>query len=200
MKASDNQFPSILVTEQASKPAAPVAGDQRLYMKTDHKLYHENSAGAETEVGSGTLITSALLLNYTGSTDLWDGASLSAGSWQDLSANQNFVVANAAAVIAISVIGNALAGNNAASKTLAVRIIIDSGGTPITKTLGAGKSPANGYVNILGGNSVIYLTGLSAATHTVKVQINPTGAVTGYCRCQTLPDEEFLIVQVVQLT
>jgi hypothetical protein len=51
MKASDNQFPSILVTEQASKPAAPVAGDQRLYMKTDHKLYHENSDGTETEVG-----------------------------------------------------------------------------------------------------------------------------------------------------
>ena len=50
-KASDNEFPSILVTEQASKPTAPASGDQRIYMKTDHKLYHEDSGGAETEVG-----------------------------------------------------------------------------------------------------------------------------------------------------
>ena len=48
-KGSDNQFPSILVTEQASKPASPVAGDQRIYIKTDHKLYHVDSGGTETE-------------------------------------------------------------------------------------------------------------------------------------------------------
>lgn len=52
-KASDNDFPSLLVTEQASKPTAPAAGKQRLYMKTDHKLYHEDNGGTETEVGGG---------------------------------------------------------------------------------------------------------------------------------------------------
>lgn len=52
-KASDNQFPSVLFTEQASKPASPSAGDRRLYFKDDHKLYHVDSAGAEAEVGGG---------------------------------------------------------------------------------------------------------------------------------------------------
>lgn len=52
-KASNNDYPSILVTEQAAKPTAPATGKQRLYMKTDHKLYHEDSGGTETEVGAG---------------------------------------------------------------------------------------------------------------------------------------------------
>jgi hypothetical protein len=40
-------------TEQASKPSAPSSGNQRLYMKTDGKLYLENSTGTETVVGGG---------------------------------------------------------------------------------------------------------------------------------------------------
>lgn len=61
-KGSDNDFPSILITEQAVKPTAPAAGKQRLYMKTDHKLYHEDSGGTETEVGgaSGDVATDAI--------------------------------------------------------------------------------------------------------------------------------------------
>lgn len=52
-KGSDNDFPSILVTEQGSKPTAPASSKQRIYMKTDHKLYHEDNGGTETEVGGG---------------------------------------------------------------------------------------------------------------------------------------------------
>ena len=63
-KGSDNDYPSILITEQASKPTAPAAGKQRIYMKTDHKLYHEDSGGTETEVGGG-----GTLGGSTGSTD-----------------------------------------------------------------------------------------------------------------------------------
>lgn len=50
-KASDNPFPSVLLVEQAAKPAAPDSGNQRLYLKTDHKLYTENSAETETPIG-----------------------------------------------------------------------------------------------------------------------------------------------------
>lgn len=64
-KGSNNDYPSILVTEQAAKPTAPASGKQRLYMKTDHKLYHEDSGGTETEVGGG----SGSIGGSTGSTD-----------------------------------------------------------------------------------------------------------------------------------
>lgn len=53
-KGSDNDFPSVLLSEQASTPADPATGKQRLYFKTtDHKLYHVNGAGVELEVGRG---------------------------------------------------------------------------------------------------------------------------------------------------
>jgi hypothetical protein len=65
-KASDNDFPSWLVTEQASKPSAPAAGKQRLYMKTDHKLYHENSGGTETEVGAAPTIVAQAIFSVEG--------------------------------------------------------------------------------------------------------------------------------------
>lgn len=49
----DNPSPYLTVVEQGSKPSAPAAGKQLLYMKTDHKLYHEDSGGTETEVAGG---------------------------------------------------------------------------------------------------------------------------------------------------
>lgn len=52
-KASNNDFPSILMTEQAVKPSAPAAGKWRIYPKTDHKFYWEDSGGTETEIGGG---------------------------------------------------------------------------------------------------------------------------------------------------
>src|SRR5512139_51468 len=62
-KASDNDFPSILLTEQASKPTSPAAGKRRIYFKTDNKFYNVDEAGTETEVGGGAIGGS------TGSTD-----------------------------------------------------------------------------------------------------------------------------------
>jgi len=54
-KASDNAFPSILITE-GTEPSAPAAGKQRLYVdSTTHKLMLTNSSGTESEVGSGAL-------------------------------------------------------------------------------------------------------------------------------------------------
>ena len=51
MKASDNAFPSILITE-GTEPSAPAAGKQRLYIdSTTHVLMLTNSSGTETAVG-----------------------------------------------------------------------------------------------------------------------------------------------------
>jgi hypothetical protein len=51
--ASLNQFPFLTFAEQATSPAAPAEGLVLVYRKTDGKLYVQDSAGTETELGAG---------------------------------------------------------------------------------------------------------------------------------------------------
>ncbi len=54
MKASDNPFPSFLVTETAAGSiGTPGAGDQHLFIDTDHILKYKNSGGTVSDVGTG---------------------------------------------------------------------------------------------------------------------------------------------------
>jgi hypothetical protein len=57
--ASDNAFPSVLVTE-GTVPASPAAGKQRVYIdSTSHKLKRVNSSGVATDIesaGAGALV------------------------------------------------------------------------------------------------------------------------------------------------
>lgn len=51
-KASDNAFPSILITE-GTEPSAPAAGKQRLYIdSTTHKLKRTDSSGIDVVIES----------------------------------------------------------------------------------------------------------------------------------------------------
>lgn len=51
-KASDNPFPSLLITE-GTEPSAPAAGKQRLYIdSTSHHLSRTDSSGAEVDIES----------------------------------------------------------------------------------------------------------------------------------------------------
>lgn len=53
-KGSDNDFPSILLSEQGSAPTSPAAGKQRAYIRTsDHALVTVNSSGTVAAVGAG---------------------------------------------------------------------------------------------------------------------------------------------------
>lgn len=53
MKASDNEFPSILLVEGAA-PATPAAGQHRLFVDTaDDTLKRKDSAGVVTPIGAG---------------------------------------------------------------------------------------------------------------------------------------------------
>jgi hypothetical protein len=53
-KASDNAFPSILITE-GTEPSAPAAGKQRLYIdSTTHHLKATNSSGTDRDLESGS--------------------------------------------------------------------------------------------------------------------------------------------------
>jgi len=61
-KASDNAFPSILITE-GTEPSAPAAGKQRLYIdSTTHLVMVTNSSGVESAVGG---IALGAWTNYT---------------------------------------------------------------------------------------------------------------------------------------
>lgn len=94
--ASDNPFPSLLITE-GTEPTAPAAGKQRLYIdSTSHKLKRTDSSGVDVTIegaasgavtASGlTMATARLLGRTTASTGaveeitVGSGLSLSAGS------------------------------------------------------------------------------------------------------------------------
>lgn len=95
-KASDNEFPSLLVKE-GTAPASPGSGDQRVFIdSSDHLLKVKNSSGTVTAVGGSasgsitasgyTQTTARLLGRTTASTGAIEeitvgtGLSLSAGS------------------------------------------------------------------------------------------------------------------------
>ena len=51
-KASDNEFPKIVLAEQGSTPSTPAAGTQKLFIDdADHKLKMVNESDVVTEVG-----------------------------------------------------------------------------------------------------------------------------------------------------
>ena len=59
-KASDNAFPSILITE-GTEPSAPGAGTQRLYIdSTTHKLKRTDSSGTDVTIEGGAVDLGAL--------------------------------------------------------------------------------------------------------------------------------------------
>lgn len=71
-KASDNQFPKLLLVEGAA-PASPAAGNQGLFIDSaDHKLKRVNSAGTVTVIeaagtggGAASLVRAVLASDFT---------------------------------------------------------------------------------------------------------------------------------------
>lgn len=64
-KASDNAFPSILITE-ATEPSAPAAGKQRLYIdSTTHLLKATNSSGTDRTIEGLADAGTATYLDFT---------------------------------------------------------------------------------------------------------------------------------------
>jgi hypothetical protein len=82
MKASDNEFPSVLFDEQATKPTTPATGFWRAYAKADG-LYIVDDAGVETgPLGTGggsTGMTKLDQANVSGSAGAVQFSSISQG-------------------------------------------------------------------------------------------------------------------------
>jgi hypothetical protein len=164
---------------------------------------------------SGTLTnatglpTAGLVANAVGisrlsaieATDLFSATALTAATWTDFKANQNFTVDNANSVILISIVGRAQVGSTAAATEATSRIIVDSAGTPITRYVGGDASyAANQFGNPFSGGGLIMITGLAAGTHTIKTQIYSVAASSVvYCRCSTQPNTEFFATYVYEL-
>lgn len=143
--------------------------------------------------------TPAILLDYALSSDLTNVA-LTGGSPTDIIANQNFTKVAAGSLIEVIVRGCAFC-EDATYNEYCIQIVIDSAGTPITKIMGAAESNSDTFVarnNPFGGGSSVYISGLSAATHTVKVQILPQEDDHLYCRASGEAPQEFANVQVIE--
>lgn len=156
--------------------------------------------------GSGVLSAGgpAIKLDWSATTDLASETVLTAATWQDLCPNVSFVVsaAGTSAVLAISVRGQAQAGENSSTGAIASRFVLDSAGSAQAHNLGAGwkVGGVNAYVNVFDGANTVYVMGLAAGSHTIKVQVFPNVAgVALYCRAASFPDTESLSIQVVEL-
>ena len=136
-------------------------------------------------------------LNAIESTDFANPVALTANTWADIKANQNFTVGNANSTILISVCGQAIVGN--ASAVTAVRVVIDSAGTPINRNIAGNQVPSGQYVNILAGTSTISITGLSAGVHTIKTQAMSNVGNNVYCRTLSSTFEFFTTTVVESL-
>lgn len=134
------------------------------------------------------------LLEYHPSADIASSVSLTATTWTDLCSNQNFTVADATDTIEIAVSGAAYIGTTAA--LVSARINIDSAGTPITRVISGSYVPSGGNTNALAGAGVIKVTGLSAAVHTIKVQVWSENTNTLNCQPTTRPNTDSLTILV----
>jgi hypothetical protein len=150
--------------------------------------------------GSGTAGTS-ILLDYALASDITNQA-ITATTAFDVIANQNFTVASASSIVEVAVRASGFF-NDAVVNSYWADILIDSAGTPVTRAIGGcgnGSTVANVRANPFAGGPV-FISGLSAATHTIKVRIYAVGNDHFFCRASTnAPNTggEFLEIQVIE--
>lgn len=147
------------------------------------------NANAPSGGGGGV----ALLLSYIKTTDT-SGLSIPASTWTSFDSAQSFTVTHAGALVSIAVGGFVQTAGG--SGVIGTRLLID-GATAYL--IGGAFSGSGANANVLAGTSAIWIAGLSAASHTAQLQLNP--AVSGfsaYCRVTTGSDRESFRMFVVQ--
>ena len=152
---------------------------------------------------SPSLVISKRQLNYVENTDLGAGVSISNGVWTDIKANQNFTVDDSNSTVLISPrCGMIVGGQESGGMDIMSRIVIDSGGTPRNRFMGANRVVVAGqYSNPWGGNGMVAETGLAAGVHTIKFQIRVSYGSTSanwYCRAGTVGDQEWLACDIIE--
>jgi hypothetical protein len=117
------------------------------------------------------------LLNYVPTTVLASGTSMTSGVWNDFpNTSETFTVTDAGARIRAFVSGGVFLTSANTFQAWA-RLVLDSTtNIPIAGTIGP-----NGYMNPLSGVGMVDLGSLSAASHTLKVQIRPNASASLFC-------------------
>lgn len=157
----------------------------------------------QVPAGGGGTGTTAVLLDYALASDLAAPLTLTSGTWTDIIGNQSFTVGATTSNVEVDVSGYmAVVGTDGSQRQCALRLVIDSAGTPVNKMLSGqtGMTNSPGYaVNPLAGAGTVSLGSLSAAAHTVKLQGYSNGANASlYCRPATFPNGENFQLRVFE--
>lgn len=137
-----------------------------------------------------TLQAPVLRLVYAASTNLLSGAALTAATWADLQANQNFTVSSTASVLLVHARVGMLV-TAAGAFNCALRALVDgTQAEKLTNEWGA----ASTFVGLGGGSFA--MTGLAAGTHTIKLQVIADVTATAYCRASSVPTYEFCLLTI----
>lgn len=162
-------------------------------------VFGVDAAGTLGYMPGGVGSAHVLQLNYAASTDVMNGAAITANTWTDIDTNKTFTVDQATSVVEISVGGNIQMGGGSivAGSVCSSRIVVDSAGANTPYRLGGDAiQTAGNIVNALAGSPVVSITGLAAGTHTVKLQIRASAAALAYLRAASFPDLEALTIRV----
>jgi len=185
----------VTVNTTSAQTIGANSATSKILRRADDTL-HVVSDGANWQIRDQSL-SSVVQLAYLPATDLFNATAFSASSWQDITSNQTFSVDDAASVIEITVTGNIRCGT--AGSIIGTRLVVDSAGTPVNALLGGAALNTSDYQNALAGAGTIYLTGLATGSHTVKVQLYPSGAgTTVYIRAATFPNGEYIQIHAVE--
>lgn len=134
----------------------------------------------------------SVLLNNNETSDVVTAGVLSASTWTDTRANQNFTVTSSSSIIVILLNVGMQLGESASTAACGSRIVIDSAGSAQNFNMGAtGGVSATTYANPFAGAQPLIITGLSAGVHTIKSQVQCSQAAKQYCRPSSAPYEAY---------
>jgi hypothetical protein len=178
-----------------------VVGDyiaQTSTVKTFTDIEAKFGALATADIATGGQITKRQL-DFNLASDQFSASNITSSTWTDCCSNQSFTVDDANSTVEISVRGAMNLGGQGTTETEVTSAILIDGSTRIMFGGCMLSGVASNKGNPLTGNAC-YVTGLSAGSHTVKVQIWSNQNLTGlaYLRASSQPNLEFLAIQVVE--
>ncbi|HEX6786950.1 MAG TPA: hypothetical protein VF076_07115 [Acidimicrobiales bacterium] len=135
-------------------------------------------------------------LSYALAADVFTGSGLGANLNADMVAAQSFTVDSTTSVVGVSAYGSLMATSTTVSASAQIRVIVDATVIPIGSGI---LAVASGFF-VASGGTTVWLTGLAAGSHTVKVNVMAGAAnLNVYLRAATVPNTEFAGVSVVEV-
>lgn len=180
---------------KATPGTNPASGYSGIYPGTDERWRRLTSGGtAKILAEEGSIHVSLADTTFGDLTGA--GLAVSATTETDLTTNQTFTPQSAASVIQISWRGYIQLSQTSAAGGVTTRMRLDSAGANTLYRVGGDRvNAAAQFGNPLAGGDSIFITGLSAAAHTVKLTLYAEGAGTAHCRANGV---EHLTLQITE--